>query len=39
MKKHIKKATNDFDEDIVRNAPTPARPGLFYVNEWERSKT
>ena len=33
MRKHIKKAINDFDEDVVRNAATPARPGLFHVND------
>jgi hypothetical protein len=33
MKKHVLKAINDFDEDITRNAATPARSCLFHIRE------
>ena len=33
MKKHIQRAISDFDEDITRNAATPATSYLFNVRE------
>ena len=33
MKKHISKAVDTFDEDITRNAATPATSYLFKVRE------